>query len=99
MESQGTVSGSRVERSSESVLDLRDIKVEGLDVPNEITTEDIYNANFTFKDGELVAVVGKNGAGKTTLLQLLCGQLTCGCGKVMKSCHLLCLYLKKCYFS
>ncbi|XP_068751696.1 uncharacterized protein [Montipora capricornis] len=82
LESQRTVSGSRVERSSESLLgDLRDIEVEALDVPNEITTQDIYNANLTFKDGELVAVVGKNGAGKTTLLQLLCGELTCGCGK------------------
>lgn len=33
----------------------------------------LENLNFTFKDGERVALLGHNGAGKTTLLRVLSG--------------------------
>lgn len=50
----------------------------------DFCTHGIHNANLKFKQGELVAVVGKRRAGKTSLLQFLSGRLVCGCGEVRR---------------
>ena len=41
-----------------------------------------HDATMSFKQGELIAIVGKHGAGKTTLLKILSGRLMCGCKQV-----------------
>lgn len=42
----------------------------------------IHSATLSFKQGELISVVGKPGAGKTTLLKILSGRLMSGCDHV-----------------
>ncbi|KAL9959064.1 hypothetical protein ACROYT_G036145 [Oculina patagonica] len=48
---------------------------------NEFCLRWIHSATLSFKQGELISVVGKPGAGKTTLLKILSGRLMCGCNQ------------------
>lgn len=54
-------------------------------ISRDCPTRGIHNAKLSFKQGELVAIVGKHRAGKTTSLKLLSGRLVCGCGQVRPS--------------
>lgn len=42
----------------------------------------LTDINFSVKQGEMMAIVGKNGAGKTTLSNLICGFLTPQSGEI-----------------
>ena len=52
------------------------------DIRRAIYARGIHNVTLSFKQGELIAIVGKQGAGKTTLLKILSGRLVCRCNKV-----------------
>ena len=47
----------------------------------EITA--LGGVNLTFKDGELVAIIGESGSGKTTLLNQLCGMDVADKGEIV----------------
>ena len=77
-----TMNASMVEHGVERPPNYQDIKDERLNMADAVCMKGVDKADLTFKDGEMIAVVGKNGAGKSTLLYLLCGEFACGCGQV-----------------
>lgn len=42
----------------------------------------LKNISFTFKEGEILTLLGPSGAGKTTILRILNGLETCDCGSI-----------------
>ena len=42
----------------------------------------IFDAEFSVRQGERVALVGRNGSGKSTLMRLICGLLPCQDGEI-----------------
>ncbi len=43
------------------------------------------NVNFTIRDGELIAILGKSGSGKSTLLRIIAGLIQASAGEVLYS--------------
>ena len=74
----------QVENYLREETDDRDTNGEIFNKSRNFFTHGIHNATLRFKQGELVAVVGKRRAGKTSLLELLSGRLICGCGEVRR---------------
>lgn len=77
-----TTNASNVELGVGRPLNYQDVRDERLNMADAVCKKGVDNADLTFKDGEMIAVLGKSGAGKTTLLHLLCGEFACGCGQV-----------------
>src|SRR5436853_6860602 len=50
--------------------------------PDHIGRLVLDNLNFTLRDGEIVAILGKSGSGKSTFLRILAGLLPQSSGRV-----------------
>lgn len=57
-----------------------------IDVSKQIGTKTILsNINYTFNEGECVAITGHNGCGKTMLLRMICGLISPDTGEVKRT--------------
>lgn len=64
------------EKSSERILELKDISVKYRD---RII---LQNISFAVNGGEIIAITGANGAGKTTLARTICGLIKQNSGNI-----------------
>lgn len=70
-------------KETSSIADPRQGNDQGIeDNRNKLCVRGIRDTTLSFKQGELIAIVGKHGAGKTTLLKILSGRLICWCEQV-----------------